>query len=121
MGQPATKDATDTATGAVCDTIIASKSPYEAKTLLCAEKSRRWINVVHTSLSGCCSNRQKWCDVFYLKYVRIPRYFSSSRDGCGAKFLIAHAFAYKSGGLIIAQHNEYMVIIYIKQFKPSCH
>ena len=53
-GQPATIDAKDTVTDAVCDTIAAPKGPYEAKILLCIGKSRRWVNIVHTSLSSCC-------------------------------------------------------------------
>ena len=48
----------------------------------------------------------KSSEFFCLWYARAPHDFSSTYDICGGKFNITHALTCKSGGLIIAWHNE---------------
>ena len=98
--------AKDAATGGMFELIFASKGTKEAKNFACNTKTGRWLNALPISVSGCCLNKQELRYAFYDQYACLPHDLPTKCDRCGAPFSMAHAFLCKSGGLIIARHNE---------------
>ena len=80
-----------TATLTTFTRIVAVKGLREAKILAHIGSTGSRLNALPTATSGCRLNAQEWRDAFYLRYACTKHDFSSTCDGCGADFSIAHA------------------------------
>lgn len=69
-------------------------------------KSGAWLNAIPDRLSGTELSFQEFHDSLYLRYgVPLPD-LPKKCDGCGEKMTVQHGLSCKTGGLVVARHND---------------
>eukprot|EP00957_Ditylum_brightwellii_P027239 2059688-Ditylum_brightwellii.AAC.1 len=65
-----------------------------------------WLNMMPRYKNRNVLGQQEFQDGLLLRYMSKPQDLPTHCDGCGKKFSLQHALDCKTGGLIIARHDE---------------
>jgi hypothetical protein len=86
--------------------ILSKLSRSDARTILRCKETGQFISVLPSTVNGTELSKNEFRDALNIRYSRYPSDLPQLCDGCGRKFSVRHALQCKTGGLVIARHDE---------------
>ena len=97
--------------------------PQHSRTILRGRQTGSWLTTMPSDVCSTELSPQEFRDGLHLRYGIDPPNLPARCDGCNAPYLLQHGLTCKTGGLIIARHNEVqdeLLALCTKAFPPSC-
>lgn len=102
--------------------ILQQLPPAQARTIARGSQCGNWLTVYPSTVAGTHLYPLEFRDGLSLRYNLEPKNLPDICDGCGMKFTSGHALQCRTGGLIIARHNDIkdeLAELCGRVFKPS--